>query len=104
MTQIAVSLLHLLWSFTGISLPLLRVLIFAYRSFVYTEAESKEKTWCMGPYAGAEYNLTLCPLQSLLQHIYHGQPYDRVDLDPMPELTLSPSQGLWIWPHLAQQR
>jgi hypothetical protein len=28
----------------------------------------------MGPYAGAEYTLTLCPLQSLLKHIYHGQP------------------------------
>jgi hypothetical protein len=31
------------------------------------------------------------------QHIYHGQPYARVD-NPIPELTLSPSQGLWIWP------
>jgi hypothetical protein len=28
----------------------------------------------MGPYAGVDYNLTLCPLQSRLQHIYHGQP------------------------------
>jgi hypothetical protein len=28
------------------------------------------------------------------QHIYHGQPYARVDLNPMPESTLSPSQGL----------
>jgi hypothetical protein len=27
-----------------------------------------------------------------------GQPYARVDLNPMPEPTLSPSQGLWIWP------
>ncbi len=26
-----------------------------------------------------------------------GQPYARVDLNPMPESTLSPSQGLWIW-------
>jgi hypothetical protein len=25
-------------------------------------------------------------------------PYARVDLIPMPESTLSPSQGLWIWP------
>jgi hypothetical protein len=31
-------------------------------------------------------------------HIYQGQPYARVDLNPMPESTLSPSQGLWIWP------
>jgi hypothetical protein len=52
----------------------------------------------MGPYAGDEYNLTLCPLQSRLQHIYHGQPYARVDLNPAPESTLSPSQGLRIWP------
>jgi hypothetical protein len=27
-----------------------------------------------------------------------GQPYARVDLNPMPESTLSPSQGLRIWP------
>jgi hypothetical protein len=52
----------------------------------------------MGPYVGADNNLTLCPLQSRLQHIYHGQPYARVDLNPMPESTLSPSQGLGIWP------
>jgi hypothetical protein len=46
----------------------------------------------MGPYAGFDSNFTLCPLQSRLQLIYHGQPYARVDLNP--ELTLSPSQGL----------
>ncbi len=34
----------------------------------------------MGPYAGADYNLTLCPLLSRLRHIYHGQPYARVTL------------------------
>ncbi len=33
----------------------------------------------MGLYAGADCNLTLCPLQSRLQHIYHGQPYAIVD-------------------------
>ncbi len=43
-------------------------------------------------YVGIDYNLTLCTLQSRLQHIYHGQPYARV--------ALSPSQGLWIWPQL----
>ena len=48
----------------------------------------------MGPYAGADYKLTLCSLQ----HIYHGQPYARVDLNPMPESTVSPSQGLRNWP------
>jgi hypothetical protein len=54
------------------------------------EAESKEKTLCMGPYAGADYNLTLCPLQSRLQHIHQWatlclsrpQTYARVDLFP----------------------
>ncbi len=50
----------------------------------------------MGPYV--DYNLTSCPLQSRLQHIYYGQPYARVDLNPMPESTLSPTQVLWIWP------
>ncbi len=50
----------------------------------------QRKTWCMGPYAGVDYNLTIRPLQSRLQHIYHGQPYDRVNLNPMPESTLSP--------------
>jgi hypothetical protein len=36
----------------------------------------------MGPYVGANYNLTLCRLQSRLQHMYHGQPYARVDFIP----------------------
>jgi hypothetical protein len=45
-----------------------------------TEAESKEKHGVRDPtYAGADFNLTLCPLQSRFQHIYHGQPYARVD-------------------------
>jgi hypothetical protein len=58
----------------------------------------------MEPCAGANYNLTLYPLQSRLQHIYHGQPYARVHLNPMPEpeSTLSHSQGLWIWPQFTQ--
>jgi len=59
----------------------------------------QRKTWCMGPYAGVDYKLTLCPLRSRLQHIYQGQPYIRVDLTLyMSESTLAPSQGLWIWP------
>ncbi len=59
------------------------------------EAEPKNKqTWCMGPDAGVDYNLTLCPLKSRLQHIYHGQPYARVDLNPMPESTLPQSGTL----------
>ncbi len=27
----------------------------------------------------------------------YEQPYARVDLNPMPQSTLFPSQGLWIW-------
>jgi len=55
---------------------------------------------CIGPYAGVDYNLMSYPLQSRLQHIYNGQTYARVDLNPMPESTLLPSQGLRIWPML----
>jgi hypothetical protein len=56
------------------------------------------KTWCMGPYAGVDYKfynltLTLRTLRSRLQHIYHGQSYARVDLNPMPESTLAPQSG-----------
>ncbi len=55
----------------------------------------QRKTWCMGPsYAGVDCNLTLGPLQNRLQHIYHEQVYVRVDLNPITESTLSPSQGL----------
>ncbi len=37
----------------------------------------------MGLYDGVDYiNLTLCPLKSRLQHIYHGQLYARVDFIP----------------------
>ncbi len=32
-------------------------------------------------YAGVDYNLTLRPLQSRLQHIYHRQPNARVHLN-----------------------
>ena len=57
-----------------------------------SEAESKEKrgVWKLEPYAGVDYNLTLCRLQ----HIYHGQPYARVDHNPMPELTYPPVRDL----------
>jgi hypothetical protein len=45
----------------------------------------------MGPYAGVNDNLTLCPLQSRLQHIYHGQirvvyPGSRILILPIPDL------------------
>ncbi len=36
----------------------------------------------MGPCAGVDYYLTVCPVQRQLKHIYHGQPYDRVDFIP----------------------
>jgi len=42
----------------------------------------QRKTWWMGPYAGVDFNLTICPLQSRLQHFYHGQLYARVDFFP----------------------
>ncbi len=57
----------------------------------------------MGPYAGVDYNLNLCPLQGRLQYIYHGQPYARVDFttlcksrlyNPIQESTLSPTLDL----------
>jgi hypothetical protein len=47
----------------------------------------------MGPYAVSDYKLTLSRLLSPLQRIYHGQPYARVDLNPMPESTLTPCQS-----------
>jgi hypothetical protein len=57
--------------------------VYFKHSLVNISAEStqrsnpKKKAWCIGPYAGVDYNLTLCPLQSRLQplqHIYYGQP------------------------------
>ncbi len=64
----------------------------------------QRKTWCMGPYAGVDYNRPFCLLQSRLQCIYHGQPYARVDLNPLPESTLSRSQGFRIWPQREWKR
>jgi hypothetical protein len=54
----------------------------------------------MGPYAEVDYvyNLTVCLSRVDSNNIDHGQPYARVDRNTMPESTLSPSQGLWIWP------
>jgi hypothetical protein len=71
-----------------------------------TKGEIEAGSKCLGPNlnknmvygTGVDYKLTLCPLQSRLQHIYHGKPYARIDLNSMPESTLSPGQGLWIWP------
>ncbi len=54
-------------------------------------------------YAGVDFKLILCQLQSRLQYMYTmsmgiGQPYARVDLNPIPETTSTPRQGLRIWP------
>ncbi len=46
----------------------------------------------MVPYAGVDYNLILCPLRVDSNTFTMG--------NPMPESTLSPSQGLCIWPRL----
>jgi hypothetical protein len=47
----------------------------------------------MGPYAGVDYNLTLCPLQSRVDSGIGWLPMVNV-----LESTLSPGQGLCIWP------
>jgi hypothetical protein len=49
----------------------------------------------MGPYAGVDYELTLCPLKSRLHHIYHGQPLAKVDLNPQSG-TLDVASGSYI--------
>ncbi len=48
----------------------------------------------MGPYAWVDFNLTLCLLQSRLQHIYHGQPHARVDFI-LQSGTLDFASELW---------
>ncbi len=67
---------------------------------VCVETVFKEKYGVLwyGTLCGVDYNLTLCRLQSRLQHIYHGQPYARVNINPMQESTSSPNQGLRILP------
>ncbi len=54
----------------------------------------QRKTWYMVPYAGVDYNLTLCRLQ----HMYLGQNYAKVGHKPMPELTLSTNQRFGLCP------
>jgi hypothetical protein len=57
------------------------VVIAQFMCHLCSEAVSREKhCMCMEPYAGVDYNLTLCQLQNM----YHGRPYARVDLNPMP--------------------
>ena len=55
-------------------------------------AESKEKHGVWDPVL----NLTITSLyvdSRVLQHMYHGQPYARVDLNPMQESTLTLCQS-----------
>ncbi len=47
-----------------------------------------------GTYAGVDFIASP-------YHIYHGQPYARVDLSTMSESTLSRCQGLRIWPQIS---
>jgi hypothetical protein len=65
------------------------------------EAESKEKHGVWDPMP--ELTITSSYVHSgVVSSTFtmhgHGQPYARVDLNPMLESTLSPSQELWIWP------
>jgi hypothetical protein len=50
---------------------------------ISSSLEVRSKLWPnlkkKGSYAGVDYKLTLCTLQSRLQHIYQDQPYARVD-------------------------
>ncbi len=53
----------------------------------------------MEPYAGVDYNLYAdSRVNSNTFTMGIGQPYVRVDFNPMPELTLSHSKVLRIWP------
>jgi hypothetical protein len=42
----------------------------------------QRETWYIGPCAGVDYNLTLCRLQSRLQHMYTGNPLSQTRLFP----------------------
>jgi len=59
----------------------------------------------MGPYAGADYNITnvhsIVDSNTFSMGLPIGQPYARVDLNHIPESTLSPSQRFWILPLLS---
>ncbi len=68
-----------------------------------TRGRIQRKTWCMGPNAGVNDSITSPNVHSRVDFntftMGIGQPYARVDLNPMPESTLYPSH-LWIWPLL----
>ncbi len=53
-----------------------------FRQLYWLEAESKEKIWCMGPYHGVDYNLTLMfTPESTPTHL----PWDWAMGNPIPE-------------------
>jgi hypothetical protein len=71
---------------------------------VTTEAEFKENQnhgeWDPMP----ELTITspyVHSTESTSTHLPWAAPLCQSDLNPMPESTLSPSQGLWIWPLVA---
>jgi hypothetical protein len=73
-------------------------LLFESKTYRIYRGRIQRKTWCMEPYAGVDYNPTLRPLQSQFQHIYHGQPYVRVDFMPQSEtLDLASVQYCNVW-------
>jgi hypothetical protein len=57
----------------------------------------QRKTWCPGPYAGVDYNLTLCSLQSRLQHMYHGHWATLCQIRPKAHARVDfiPQSGTW---------
>ncbi len=74
--------------------------------FVFQRPNPKKKYGVWDPMSEMTITITfhshLCPLQSRLQHTYHGKPYARVDRNPLTKSTffLFPSQELWIWPQI----
>jgi hypothetical protein len=62
----------------------------------FTRGRIQRKTWFMAPYAGVDNNLTFYVNFRVDSNTFTmgiGQPYARVDLNPMLESTLSPSQA-----------
>ena len=71
-------------SITKLSDPILHLI--NTKSKIYTEAKSKEKHGVWDPMP--ELTITSPYVYFRLQHIYYGQPYAIVELNPMPESTL----------------
>jgi hypothetical protein len=68
-----------------------------YLYYFHLRGRIQRKTWCMGPYAGADYNLTSPYVHPRVDSntftMGIGQAYARVDLIPMSESTLYPQSG-----------